>query len=95
MKSGKVLLGILAGAGIGALVGMLYAPEKGSTTRKNITSKKDDFADSLKEKLNDFVDSYAKKYEKAYSTAKNVLTEGESKLSEMSKGLVEKKEVIA
>ncbi len=87
MKSGKVILGILAGAGIGALVGMLFAPEKGSTTRKSIVDKKDDFAGSLKSKLNEFVDSYAKKYEKAYSGAETMLTESKAKLSEMKKDI--------
>jgi gas vesicle protein len=85
MKTGKVILGILAGAGIGALVGMLYAPEKGSTTRKNIVDKKDDLADSLKGKLNEYVDSYAKKYEKAYSSAKEAISDGKSELSNMKR----------
>ena len=36
MKSGKVLLGVLAGAAAGALLGILFAPEKGTKTRKMI-----------------------------------------------------------
>jgi hypothetical protein len=36
MSSGKVLLGVLAGAAAGALAGILFAPEKGSKTRKRI-----------------------------------------------------------
>ncbi len=39
MSSGKVFLGILAGAAAGALAGILFAPEKGSKTRKKIVKK--------------------------------------------------------
>ena len=34
MKKSNVVLGVLAGAAIGALLGILYAPDKGSKTRK-------------------------------------------------------------
>ena len=93
MKTGKIVIGILAGAGIGALIGMLYAPEKGSTTRKNIGHKKNDFADSFKGKLNEIVDTYSKKYDKAYNATKNAIAEGEAKISHFSAGFGEKKDI--
>lgn len=34
MDTGKVLLGILAGLATGAVLGILFAPDKGSDTRK-------------------------------------------------------------
>lgn len=34
MNSGKVVLGALAGLAAGALLGILFAPDKGSETRK-------------------------------------------------------------
>ncbi len=37
--SGNVLLALLTGAAIGAGVGILYAPDKGITTRKKIKKK--------------------------------------------------------
>ncbi len=68
MKSGKVLLGALAGVAIGAVVGVLLAPEKGSDTRKKISKKGQDIADDvksqvggLKDKYNDLVDTVASK----------------------------------
>jgi gas vesicle protein len=51
MSSGKVILGILAGAAAGALLGILFAPEKGSTTRKKILSKGEEYADESERKI--------------------------------------------
>lgn len=51
MKNGKFLAGIIAGMGAGTLLGLLFAPAKGSTTRKRLmklTSKaKDDHKVSI------------------------------------------------
>ena len=57
MKSGKVLLGVLAGVAVGALLGVLFAPDKGWNTRKRISKKAEDITDDLREKLDEFVDS--------------------------------------
>jgi branched-subunit amino acid transport protein AzlD len=38
-STSNALLGFLAGAAAGAVIGILYAPEKGSQTRKNIKKK--------------------------------------------------------
>lgn len=37
MKNGKLLAGVLAGLGTGALLGILFAPGKGSSTRRKIS----------------------------------------------------------
>jgi gas vesicle protein len=39
MRTSKVVLGTMAGLAIGAIAGILFAPEKGSTTRKQILDK--------------------------------------------------------
>lgn len=63
MSAGKVLLGVLAGIAVGATLGILFAPDKGSTTRKNISKKSDEYADQLSEKFNEFIESVTEKFE--------------------------------
>lgn len=57
MSTGKVLLGIVAGVAAGALIGILFAPEKGSVTRMKIAQTGEDYAEAVKEKFNEFIDS--------------------------------------
>jgi gas vesicle protein len=63
MSSGKVLLSLIAGVAAGALLGILFAPEKGSVTRKKISKKAEKYGDELKEKFNEFVDDISEKFE--------------------------------
>ena len=51
MSSGKALLGVLAGIAAGAALGILFAPGKGSNTRKNISRKAEDLVDAVNDKL--------------------------------------------
>jgi gas vesicle protein len=63
MSSGKVLLGVLAGVAAGALLGVLFAPDKGWNTRKRISKKADDYMDGLREKFEEFLDTLSVKVE--------------------------------
>ncbi len=64
MSSGKVVLALLAGAATGVLAGVLFAPAKGSKTRKRILRKGEDLADELKDKFDDLLEVVAEKMEK-------------------------------
>mgnify|MGYP003598235005 CR=1 FL=1 len=63
MSTGKVVLGVLVGLAAGAALGILFAPDKGSETRKKIAKKGEDLVDELKEKFGEFVDSVTDKVE--------------------------------
>ena len=62
MNSGKVILGALAGLAAGALIGVLFAPDKGSESRSKIVKKGEDYLDSVKQKFNSLLDSISGKY---------------------------------
>jgi gas vesicle protein len=53
MSSGKALLGVLAGLAAGAALGVLFAPGKGTSTRKNTSKKGEDLADALNDKIDE------------------------------------------
>lgn len=63
MNAIKVTLGVFAGIAVGALVGILYAPAKGSSTRRRIVHMGEDYSDELKERLEDLVDTISDQYE--------------------------------
>lgn len=67
MSSSKVLLGFVAGAAVGALAGILFAPDKGSATRTKIAGKAGDIGDSIKTSFSDFIDDLKNTYSKAKS----------------------------
>lgn len=64
MSRSKVILGIMAGAAAGALIGILFAPDKGSSTRKKIIDKGEDYVENLKEKINGLLHNGEKRTEK-------------------------------
>ena len=69
MNSGKILLGVLAGVAIGATIGILLAPDKGSATRRKISIKRDAYADELEKKFKEFIESITEKSEEVKKEA--------------------------
>lgn len=64
MNAVKVVAGVLAGFAAGALAGVLFAPAKGSKTRRRILRKGEKYADDLKEKFDDLKEEVSNRFEK-------------------------------
>jgi len=83
MSSGKVMLGILAGITAGAIIGILFAPDKGSETRKKLYTKGDEYAEELKDKFNEFVENISQKCEEALRSRQEEANQPESEAQEI------------
>jgi gas vesicle protein len=82
MKSGKVVLGLLAGIATGALLGILFAPHSGAKTRKRLMNKGEGYADALKDKFGVYIDTLRKGYDdvkEGYDDAKDEVLDLASK----------------
>ena len=77
MSSGKVILGAIAGLATGAILGILFAPEKGSTTRRKI-----------KDKFNQGKEEFSDKYEEIIDALKGKVTKVEQQFEESLDDLV-------
>ena len=82
MSTGKVILGTVAGLAIGGILGILFAPDKGSVTRKQILDKGNDYADDLKSKLNEFSDSITEKLQNAKEFAQGLTEDAKAEFDE-------------
>ena len=85
MNTGKVLLGVLAGVAAGALVGILFAPAKGSRTRKRIYKKGEDYAEGLNETVGEILESITHKFEQVKAEVAEFAQKGKDKVHEIEK----------
>lgn len=69
MKSYKIVLGVAAGLATGLLLGMLFAPHKGTRTRRRIVRAGSQMGDDLKEKVDAAMDKVHEKYDDAIKQA--------------------------
>lgn len=54
-NTAKIIGAALLGAAIGGLIGVLFAPDKGSKTRKRLMNKGHELTDSMKQKFSDLM----------------------------------------
>lgn len=65
----KSLPGILVGLAVGAVIGVLLAPESGQKTRKKISSESDSFFKDLQDQLQSGLESIKSQYNDYVDTA--------------------------
>lgn len=87
MNAGKVLLGVLAGAAVGATLGLLFAPKKGSVTRRQITRKSEDLWEDVKDKFEDFVATASDEIKNVKNEAEDLYARGKEKVKEAKNDL--------
>lgn len=83
MKASRVVLSIVAGAAVGAVLGVLYAPDKGSNTRRKITSKGGDFMGSIKDKANHLVETVKSPFMQEMHEANGKAMQAKGKFTEL------------
>ncbi|GAA4021290.1 hypothetical protein GCM10022386_00240 [Flavobacterium cheonhonense] len=79
MNTNKVVLGLISGLAIGALAGVLFAPAKGSKTRKRIMKKGSNYTKEIKDKIEEFYNTVATKYDNVLEQAKEIVTDHQIK----------------
>jgi gas vesicle protein len=84
MSSGKVLLGIVAGAAVGTALGVLFAPAKGSVTRKRIARTGTEYAEDVKEKFNEYTEALTEEYDAMKKEAMDLVDKGKEKAASMT-----------
>lgn len=80
MKSS--VLGVLVGITTGVVLGVLFAPDKGSETRKKIKNKSIRAKESLKEEFDNFLDTVSKKYHSVVKNGEEILEKGKKEIKD-------------
>jgi gas vesicle protein len=72
MKNNTAVFTAFGGVAAGFLLGILFAPNKGSATRSRISEKGHEYTDYLADKMDDLVDSVSKPFAHAENEAKRL-----------------------
>lgn len=90
MSAQKVVIGLFAGLAAGAIMGILFAPAKGSDTRKKIAKKSSEAVSDVKSRISDLMDEVAEKFEEE----KEEITEAYTKAKEKNEKLTKESKAV-
>lgn len=69
MRTGKIALGIVSGAIAGAALGMLFAPKKGSDTRRRIADRSNEYVNGTRTRINELMNDVSHKFDSVKTKA--------------------------
>lgn len=82
-SSGKVISALLLGAAVGSALGILFAPDKGSETRKKILTKGNDLTDAMNEKVQELIEEFKNETDAVKGKAKDYANTGSSVIEQL------------
>lgn len=80
MKTSKTIIGVLSGVAVGAALGILFAPDKGSKTRKKIADRSNKAKEDLKDNFDHFLDTISEKYNTLVHKGEELIEEGKDEV---------------
>lgn len=83
MKTGKALLGIVAGVTVGTAIGLLLAPGKGSSSRRSIKKLTNGYSNALVNKFNDFISVFTDKFDVVNKDDYQIVKNGNQKIEKV------------
>jgi gas vesicle protein len=78
-RTSSALIAFITGAAVGAVVGVLYAPDKGSNTRDKLSFKLDKYKVKLQELLEELVEGKDLPSSSAKSESQKVISDAKEK----------------
>jgi gas vesicle protein len=79
-NAAKIVGAMFLGAAIGTSLGILFAPDKGSRTRRKLMVSGEDLTNDMKDKFEDFLDDVKKEFEIMKDDAGEIMKKRAAKL---------------
>ncbi len=80
--NGKIVTALLAGLAAGAVLGIIFAPEKGSETREKLNESLADLGDAIKERAEEQFDQLSDLKDKIVAAVKSKIGRAEDAIDE-------------
>src|SRR5690349_18989493 len=84
MSTEKIVIGMLAGLAAGTALGVLFAPDKGSNTRKKISDKGNAMVNELGAKYKDVKSEVSKTIDRVKGDYANVIQDGQNLVDDLT-----------